>query len=97
MRIDYTRRALGDLHDIAAYLKARSPSGARNVRAAIERTIALLRLFPRLGRPQTTPGVFKIATRGYPYVVYYSLGIDGESIIVLTIRHGARRREFIDA
>jgi plasmid stabilization system protein ParE len=54
-------------------------------------------LFPEIGRRQTVEGVRKLVTRKYPYLVYYTLDLTAEEIIILTIQHPAREREYEDA
>jgi CHAT domain-containing protein len=49
-----------------------------------------------LGRRQTADTVRKIAVRKYKYLIYYSTDDNAEEIIILTIQHGAREREFTD-
>jgi toxin ParE1/3/4 len=41
-------------------------------------------------------GVRKIVTRRYPYIVYYSLDEAAQEIVVHTIQHPAREREYSD-
>jgi plasmid stabilization system protein ParE len=50
MKVRYTGRATGDLTDILAYLDERSPHGARNVKQAIYKAIALIGRHPQIGR-----------------------------------------------
>jgi plasmid stabilization system protein ParE len=57
MKIVYSPRAIVDPRAISAYLRPRSPQGAKHVRAAILDALAQLSLFPRAGTPQTTEGV----------------------------------------
>ena len=97
MRIAYTERALADLRAISAYLKPRSPGGAKNVRNAIGSTISHLAAFPQLGRLQSAPGVYKINVRKYPYLIYYTFDRITGTITIVTIRHGFQQREFDDA
>jgi plasmid stabilization system protein ParE len=66
------------------------------VRAAILQTLRLLTRFPRIGRAQTVEGVRKIVTRRYPYIVYYSVDDGAREIIIHTIQHASRRREYTD-
>jgi toxin ParE1/3/4 len=66
------------------------------VRAAILDSLQNLLLFPEIGRRQTVEGVRKLITRRYPYLVYYSLDRVTEEVIILTIRHPAREREYDD-
>ena len=64
--------------------------------AAILETLQMLVLFPHAGRAQTVEGVRKIVTRRYAYIVYYSVDTDSQEIIVNTIQHPAREREYSD-
>ena len=97
MKIVYSPRAVDDLRSISAYLLPRSPKGAQRVRSEILLAITQLVRFPKLGTPQTTPAVFKLVTRRYSYLIYYTLDLDAEAIYIITIRHPARQREFEDA
>jgi plasmid stabilization system protein ParE len=96
MKIIYTDRAADDLEALSAYLTPTSRQGARNVQSAILKTLANLSIFPHSGRLQTAIGVRKIGTRTYPYLIYYTVEDDAEEIIILTIQHAAREREFTD-
>jgi toxin ParE1/3/4 len=96
MKLYYTPRAVADLEAIAEYLQPRSLQGAARVRVAILETLRNLVQFPHIGRRQTAETVRKIAVRKYKYLVYYSLDEAAEEIVVLTIQHGAREREFAD-
>ena len=91
MIVRYTPRAEADLADIATYLLERSPSGARAVRASIERTIAALAIYPRLGRAQRLPGVRKAVVRSYPYAIYYRQDSAAGALDILAIRHTSRQ------
>jgi hypothetical protein len=53
-------------------------------------------LFPQVGRAQSVNGVSKLVTRRYPYLVYYTVDLAREEIVILTIQHPAREREFED-
>jgi plasmid stabilization system protein ParE len=53
-------------------------------------------LFPELGRRQAAKGVRKLITRKYSYLVYYSLDQSADEIVILTIQHPARDREYKD-
>jgi toxin ParE1/3/4 len=60
-------------------------------------SIQNLVLFPKVGRAQTVAGVRKLVTGKYPYVVYYTVDEKSEEVIVLTIQHPARERNYEDA
>lgn len=96
MKLRFTPRATRDLVDIAEYLGQRSPSASVRVRAAILDSLQNLVVFPEIGRRQKLADVRKLVTRKYPYVVYYSLDQASDEIVILTIRHSARAREYED-
>ena len=86
MRVRYSVPALADLANILAYIDARSPQGARKVRARIEETLNLLLSNPFIGA-RTRQGR-RISAWPYPYLIFYEVTKD--TIMVHAIRHGAR-------
>jgi toxin ParE1/3/4 len=96
VKLRFTPRATRDLADIAEHLRTRNPSAALAVRAAILRSLQNLTLFPTIGRPQDVTGVRKLVTPKYRYLVYYMIDDRAEEIVILTIRHPARSREYRD-
>ena len=56
MKIIYSPQAIGELRAISAYLKPRSPEGAKRVRAAIINALAHLEMFPHAGTRQKNRG-----------------------------------------
>jgi plasmid stabilization system protein ParE len=96
MKLRFTSRATANLLEIADYLHARNPAAAKRVRAAIYESLQNLILFPQLGRRQKTDGVRKLVTRKYAYLVYYTINEADDEIIILRVRHPARRRQHED-
>jgi toxin ParE1/3/4 len=96
MKLRFAPRATQDLAEIGDYIRSRNPVAAVRVRAAILETLSLLVQFPNAGRAQTVEGVRKIVTRRYAYIIYYSVDVNGEEVIVNTIQHPSRQREFSD-
>ena len=70
MKVVYSQCAVGDPRSVSSFLKPRSPQGAKRVRAVILASLSQLVSFPRLGTPQTTPGVYKMLTRKYDDLIY---------------------------
>jgi toxin ParE1/3/4 len=97
MKLRLTPRAARDLADISDYLWERSPAATLRVRDAILQSLQNLSLFPELGRKQEEEGVRKIVTRRYSYRIYYMTDEAADEIIVVAIRHPARRPEHSDA
>lgn len=89
MRIRYTDTALNEVNEIFSYLAERNYSAAVAVRERIERTTAVLAVAPEMAQETDELGVRRIPVRSYPYVIFYS--VEGDEIVVLHVRHGARR------
>ncbi len=96
MKLRFTPRATQDLAEAAEYLRTRNPSAALAVRDAILRSLQNLTLFPEIGRPQNVEGVRKLVTPRYRYLLYYMVDEGTEEIVILTIQHPARNREYRD-
>ena len=96
MKLRFTRRAIQDLHEISDYLRARNPTAARRLRAAILDCLQGATVFPKAGRRQNAEGVRRLVTRKYPYLIYYRVDEVADEIVVITIQHAAREREFSD-
>ena len=97
MKLRFTPRATRDLAEIAEYLHTRNPSAVLAVRDAILRSLENLAIFPEIGRPQNVDGVRKLVTPRYGFLVYYMIDDRAEEIVILTLQHPARRREYQDA
>jgi toxin ParE1/3/4 len=89
MRVRYTRRAQRDLNAILAYIDAQSPSGARNVKLALQKAIELIGDHPEIGRLSGIQETRVVPVGRYPYLVYWQI-LDGE-VWLVHIRHAARR------
>ncbi len=96
MKLRFAPRATSDLIDIADFIGAESPQGARRVRDSILESLHLLADFPRLGRRQSVEQVRKHVARRYGYIVYYQIDETADELIVLTIQHPARKRPLFD-
>jgi len=96
MKLRFTRRATEDIIEISDYVHARNPAAAQRVRAAIYDGLQNLLLFPYVGRRQKAEGVRKFVTRKYVYLVYYIVDEAADELIILNIKHPARRREHSD-
>ena len=97
MRLRFTQQAILELAAIADYIRQRNPAAAVRERAAILKSLENLKTSPHMGRRQTAPGVRKIVTRRYSYLVYYRVDADAREVVVLNIRHPSRKREYEDA
>jgi plasmid stabilization system protein ParE len=89
MNIRYRARALADIESIFQYLNERSPSGARNVLAAIAGAIDSVAAQPEAA-PRTSDASVRVKLIGrYRYKIFYS--VEGDVVEIIHVRHGARR------
>jgi toxin ParE1/3/4 len=96
MKLRFTHLATQDIAGIADYIATEDPSAAAHVRDDILAALQLLADFPAIGRRQDIEAVRKLVTRKYRYVAYYLTDEAHDEIVVLTIRHPARERNFSD-
>lgn len=90
MRLRLTPQAEADLAAIAEYLEPRSPQGALRVEAAIQDALVLLARYPEAGH-QRGQRVRGFALPRFPYVIFYRLDEESDTVEVFAIRHGARK------
>jgi toxin ParE1/3/4 len=84
VRVRYTRRAVAQIAAALDYIAARSPQGAESVRKRLAATVAALEAHPQIGHATDRPGVRRIATAPYPYL------IAATEVIIMRFRHAAR-------
>lgn len=83
--------ALTDLSDQLAYIAAETPSAARRVADAIDKTALALGDFPT-GRPGRVTGTYEKSVTGLPYILVYALTqvSDEETVAIVRVIHTAR-------
>jgi len=96
MKLRFTARATQDLIEISEYIRERNANASQRVRAALLESLQTLIIFPEAGRRQGLPSVRKLVTRKYSYLIYYSFDQAKDEIVILTIQHSAREREYED-
>jgi plasmid stabilization system protein ParE len=70
------------------YIADHSPQGAARVHTRIKGITNLLLRYPRAGVLTDEPGIRRVTTTPYPYLIFYEVADD--EIIVHAVRHGAR-------
>lgn len=88
MRLRYTKRALGDLAGIEAYLRQHSPRGAARIGARVRKRIDDLIQFPQQSAQSDSDARMLVVTRT-PYIVIYRITREVE---ILAIIHSAQHR-----
>ena len=89
MKLRYTKRAAAQIAAALDYVAAQSPQCAERIRDRLEVVLLFLQDHPQAGRPTTRPGVRRLVTRPYPYLIDYR--VTESEIIVQRFRHTARR------
>ena len=90
MRLRWTTPAAEDLYQITQYIRKDNPDAARRVAKLLYEGCALLRSFPRSGRPGRIANTRELIIEGLPYIIVYT--IKGEVAEILRIYHGAQDR-----
>jgi len=89
VRIRYTKLALADLEEAAAFIGADDPTAAREVIVRLRTAIDRLAAFPDMGRTGRVSGTRELIVAGTPFVVAYRIA--ERTIDVLAVIHAARR------
>lgn len=89
MKLKVTRAAEAELRAISLYIRTENPPAALRVEQEIRDAFAVLRTYPYAGRIQEH-ATRRIATKRYPYLIYYEIDEAAEILSVLSIRHAAR-------
>ena len=89
MKVRYTGTALRELAEILAYIADRNATAAASVRARVEDLVEQLSYFPYMAQETERMGVRRVPLGSYPYVIFYT--VEADEVVILRIRHGARR------
>jgi len=91
MRIEYSKRALSDLNDIAEYSATLAdPAIGERIAVRIRQVVARIGQLPQSGRPVLQrPGVRVVPLLRYRYLIFYTVRSD--AVRILHIRHTSRR------
>lgn len=92
MRVRVTATALSEIDDIFAYLSVRNEQAAKSVVARVDQTIARLADFPFMAQLSDVVDARRIPVGRYPFVIFYT--VSSNEIVILHVRHGARRSPF---
>lgn len=87
MELRWTRKALENLDQIAAYTGQDNPARASSFVGEIKEKTELLLAFPALGRPGRVPGTRELVVHKN-YVVPYR--VKGETVQIVRVQHVAR-------
>lgn len=89
MRLRLTPTASRQLERVLGYIAERNPQGAGHVQERVAEIMNLLLLYPFIGSAAARPGRRYMLASPYPYVITYRIADD--EIVILGVRHTARR------
>ena len=89
MTVVWSRRAVGHLAGLRAYIAHDTPAAAGRVAETILGAVERLAELPNLGRPGRVPGTRELVVPGTPYVIPYRLR--GDRLEIVAVFHGRRR------
>ncbi|MEX0590638.1 MAG: type II toxin-antitoxin system RelE/ParE family toxin [Xanthobacteraceae bacterium] len=90
MNVRYSALALAELDEILASIAAENPSAAARFAGRVQRVVLRIGRFPE-GAPKISQRseVRVVPLVRYPYLILYTVVAD--EVMILRIRHGARR------
>ena len=91
MKARWSKTALIELDNIFVYISQHSPAAARSVLLRIEALVAHLEQFPARGHQADEPEVRAVSVVRYPYVILYAIDPTADEVVILHIRHTARK------
>lgn len=93
LNLRFSARARAQLVAIQEYLRDHAPAAETKVGNAIREASDLLCFFPHAGRHGRSPGTREWVVHGLPYIIVYGVDAKNEEITVLSVFHGAQRRD----
>lgn len=85
----WTRTALANLDEEAAYIAQQNPQAASDMVERIEKAVQLLADFPAMGRPGRVSGTRELVVPDTPYIVPYR--VRGQTVHILRVFHTSRK------
>jgi len=92
MKVRYTDSAARDLEECLSYLREQAPVLVAEFADAVDNAIAELLLNPYSAQETEKSGIRRKYIRRFKHSIFYA--VEGDEIVVLHIRHAARRWPF---
>jgi len=94
MSARFSRRALSQIDEIFGYIASENPRAAAAVVEKIETVVTLIGRNPAIGRRTNIRDVRVFRPSPYPYLIFYRWNEARDEVIVLRVRHSARRGDW---
>ena len=92
MKLRWSDTARRELEEIFAFIRERSPASARSVAQRILHRARFLRDFPFSGKETQVAGVHRLVVVNYPYVILYEIHQSDDEVLIVSVRHTARKQ-----
>lgn len=92
MKVRWSETALVEIDEIFAYISTHHRSAASAVVERIQRLTELLGEFPQIGHLTDQDGVRIISVVRYPFLIFYTIDISTDEVVILHVRHAAQER-----
>lgn len=92
MKVRWSTTALSELEEMFIYISERNERADKAVVARFERISERLESFPFTGIEADEEGSYMLPIVRYPYMLYYAVNQDLGEVVVLHVRHTARKK-----
>ena len=89
LKLRYTKEAMAELQLVLGSIAESSPSGAKRVQARIQAAVNRLIEYPHSGQFTGLKTMRRVVATPYPYLVFYK--VDADEVVIIGVRHAARR------
>jgi plasmid stabilization system protein ParE len=91
MKCRYTPTAAAEFDDSVGYLLKHAPHVAAKFADSIDNAVNELLEFPYAAQQTELAGVYRKYVRAFRYSIFYAVDIASDELVILNIRHAARR------
>ena len=91
MKVRWSANAVHELDEILSFIAERNPSAAHAVADLIWERTRLLGEFPLAGHKTDLATVRALSVVHYPFVIFHRVDDAKDEIVILSVRHTARR------
>jgi plasmid stabilization system protein ParE len=96
MQLRWLKTAIIELEDIFLYINERNRPAAQQVVRRIRRASLRLKRFPFSGKQTDEARTYQLLIIRYPYAIYYAVDEDRDEVVILHVRHTARKKPAAD-
>jgi len=89
MKLKWTRLSLQDMQNLYEYIADDNIRAAKKIISRIREAADKLKIYPHMGKAGRVSNTRELVIAATPYIIVYI--IDGESIQIVSVIHGARR------